>query len=263
MFICSKNSVDLTVIPPFRFKIKKTTSLKLTRKVVTIKFNTIESQNGDDTTEQFKIIGYYICEVIDTPEWLRDVGKQVLSVSSCIGEQHPKQECFMGGWCKGERQEYQKLLKMNDGQYKNFLDAATQLFDLKRLDIDCRFLQLSDAQGFYKKIRSEINCRIVSISTIPKYYEVLEKELKGTNSHGLMSGSADNSLWVGNDILGWDLPGFHSFLCNSLQVGLPGVKFNNMGLLANDFQDVINYAGQTKGLGEPVEWLPYRLGIYE
>ena len=64
-------------------------------------------------------------------------------------------------------------------------------------------------------------------------------------------------------ILGWDSAGFHSFLCNSLQIGLPGVKFNNIGLLTNDFCDVISYAEQIKGLGEPVEWLPCRLGIYK
>ena len=64
--------------------------------------------------EQFKVIGYYICGVIDTPEWLRDVSKQILSVSGCIGEQHPKWECFMGGWRKGESQEYQNFLKLDD-----------------------------------------------------------------------------------------------------------------------------------------------------
>lgn len=56
-------------------------------------------------------------------------------------------------------------------------------------------------------------------------------------------------------------PGFHSFLCNSLQVGLPGVKFNDAGLLANNFRDVISYTGQIEGLGEPVEWIPCRLGV--
>lgn len=213
--------------------------------------------------KHFKVIGYYICETKDAPKWLHKVGKHVLSVSGCIGEQHPKWECFMGGWCKGESQEYQKFLKMNDEQYREFSDAANHLFDLKRLDVDCRFLRLSDAQNFYKRFCSGIACRIVSVSTIPKYFEILAKELKGSNSYELMCGNADNSLWIGSDILGWDISGFHSFLCNSLQVGLPGVKFNDIGLLENDFHDVISYAEQIEGLGEPVEWLPCRLGTYE
>lgn len=213
--------------------------------------------------EQFKVIGYYICRVIDTPEWLHGIGKQVLSVSGCIGEQHPKWECFMGGWCKGESQEYQKFLKMNDEQYKEFSAAANHPFDLRQIDVDCRFFRAYDAQDFQKRFCSRISCRIVSVSTTPKYFEALAQELKGSNSHGLVSGNVDNSLWIGNDILGWDIAGFHSFLCNSLQVGLPRVKFNDIGLLANDFRDVISYAEQIKGLGEPVEWFPCRLGIYE
>ena len=213
--------------------------------------------------EQFKIIGYYICGVIDSPEWLHGIAKQVLSVSGCIGEQHPKWECFMGGWCKGESQKYKEFLKMDDGQYKEFADAANHLFDIGQIDVDCRFLQASEVQNFHKKFCSEIACRIVSVSTTPRYFEVLAQELKGSNSHGLMNGNVDNSLWIGSDILGWDIAGFHSFLCNSLQVGLPGVKFNDIGLLANDFCDVISYAEQIKGLGEPVEWIPCRLGICE
>ncbi len=103
----------------------------------------------------------------------------------------------------------------------------------------------------------------MSISTTPKYFEILEKELKGSNSYRLMNGNIDNSLWIGSDILGWDIAGFHSFLCNSLQSDLPGVKFNDAGLLENDFDDIIRYAERIKGLGEPVEWLPCKLGIYE
>lgn len=152
-------------------------------------------------------------------------------------------------------------MKLSDSQYREFSDAANHLFDLRRIDVDCRFLQASDAQKFYKEFCSEIDCRIVSVSTIPKYFEILEKELKCSNSHGLINGNTDNSLWIGSDILGWDIAGFHSFLCNFLQVGLPGVKFNDAGLLANDFRDVISYAGQIGGLGEPVKWIPCRLGV--
>ena len=37
--------------------------------------------------ECFKVIGYYIYELCDTPEWLQGIGRQILSVSGCIGEQ--------------------------------------------------------------------------------------------------------------------------------------------------------------------------------
>lgn len=41
----------------------------------------------------FKVIGYYICEINDAPGWLQGISRQILSVSGCIGEQHPRCEC--------------------------------------------------------------------------------------------------------------------------------------------------------------------------
>ncbi len=62
--------------------------------------------------EQFKIIGYYLCEITDTPKWLSGIGRRMLSVSTCLGEQHPRQECFLGRWRKGESEKYRKKLKI-------------------------------------------------------------------------------------------------------------------------------------------------------
>lgn len=208
----------------------------------------------------FKIIGYYICEIQNTPEWLHGMKKRILSVSGCLAEQHPKWECFMDGWQKGESQIYQKRLGMNAQSYREFLEAANQLFTFKRIDVDCRFLQLSDAQYFYKRISPTIPCYIVSVSTTPVYFEILERELKNSHSHGLMNGEVDNSSWIGSDILGWDIGGFHSFLCNSLQNGLPTIKWNDLGLIENDFCEVAGFSSQIEGKGEPVRWIPCKIG---
>ena len=171
----------------------------------------------------FKVIGYYICEINDTPGWFQGISRQILSVSGCIGEQHPRWECFMGGWLKGEAREYQEKLRLDGEQYREFSETANCLFDAQRLDVDCRFLKLSDAGDFYEKFCQAIPCCVVSISTTMEYYKILLDELKGSNSHALMNGENDNSTCLGNDILGWDIGGFHSFLCNSLQKELPDV----------------------------------------
>ena len=212
--------------------------------------------------DQFKIIGYYICEINDTPKWLQGISRQILSVSGCIGEQHPKWECFMGGWIKGEVQEYQERLQLDKKQYREFSEVANHLFDARRLDVDCRFLQLSDAKDFCERFCQAVSCRVVSISTTRKYYEILSDELKGINSYGLMNGENDSSPCMGCDILGWDISGFHSFLCNSLQKDLPDARFNDIGLLENDFNEVVCFAHQIEGKGEPVEWIPCRVGVY-
>ena len=96
-----------------------------------------------------------------------------------------------------------------------------------------------------------------------KRYEILAGELKDGNSHGRMNGEDDKSPCLGNDILGWDISGFHSFLCNSLQKELPDIKFNHIGLPDHDFTEVTRFASQIKGKGEPVEWIPCRIGVSE
>lgn len=210
--------------------------------------------------ENFRIIGYYICEIIDTPDWLRGISRRLLSVSGCLAEQHPLPACFMKSEDKKQSREYQRKLRMDTEQYKEFSGAAARLFRLNRFDIDGRFLQLSDAQYFYEKLRAVIPCRIISISTTPEYYELFAEELRNSQSSGQMNGGTDRSLSLGNDILGWDISGFHSFLCNSLQEELPEAEFNGLGLLSNEFRDVIRFAGRLEGHGEPVLWIPFRIG---
>ena len=62
------------------------------------------------------------------------------------------------------------------------------------------------------------------------------------------------------DILGWDISGFHSYLCNSLQNELKTVRFNTYGLMDNTFDEVESFSSQIEGKGEPVEWIPVRVG---
>lgn len=148
----------------------------------------------------FRVIGYYICETTNAPAWLGGAADRVLSVSGCIGEQHPKRECFMGGFRKGQRREYQTILGMDDQRYKEFSDAAGRLFIQGEMDIDSRFSRLSDARDFYQNFCSGTSWRIVSVSTSPEHFVALAEELAG--GHCPMSGEADQSLPLGGDILG-------------------------------------------------------------
>ena len=61
-----------------------------------------EKKMGDEWNqaagaEEFKVIGYYISEVIDMPDYLKRLGKRMLSVSSCLGEMHPALACIVQG----------------------------------------------------------------------------------------------------------------------------------------------------------------------
>ena len=46
----------------------------------------MEEQAEKYNMNQFRIIGYYICGVEDTPNWLTGISRQILSVCGCIGE---------------------------------------------------------------------------------------------------------------------------------------------------------------------------------
>lgn len=210
--------------------------------------------------EDLKIIGYYLCGTTNAPEWLRGVGERVLSVSGCIGELHPRPACFMGGWRRGEDREYQRALMLDDRRYRELSEEAARLFSLRRIDVDSRFLCPADARTFRHRFCRAIDCRVVSVSTTPEYFRVLAGELEGSHSGVPLGGEADRGPWLGSDILGWDICGFHSFLCNSLQQELPEASFRDPGLLANDFPSVVRFARRIAGLGEPVVWLPCRIG---
>ena len=117
--------------------------------------------NVMEVPKDFKIIGYYIVEVIDMPEWLRDLGERILSVS--LGEVHPRLECyFVNGWRKGEKQAYQKRLKLSDEQYAEYVETVGNLFDSGKMDMNGMFLHLSDAQYFQQKFCMEIPHELLS-----------------------------------------------------------------------------------------------------
>lgn len=51
----------------------------------------------------YKVIGYYICELCDTPEWLQGISRQILSVSGCIGGSTPDGNAL---WADGEKKRF-------------------------------------------------------------------------------------------------------------------------------------------------------------
>lgn len=225
-----------------------------------------------------RVIGYYICEVTDVPNFLfgsaghgaakdpEHTGQNVrkfLSVSGCLGKQHPYRECFMQTSLGMKKGEYQAMLKLDDAEYRALNEIGHRLFDAKRIDVDCRFLYLSDAMELCETYFSALPCVVVSISTAPDYFDLLASELSRASAcHGFVSGAPADGDWIGNDILGWDIGNFHSFLCNGLQEELPTSRFNQLGLLKNDFEETARFAAQIQDMGEPVEWIPCRLDAY-
>ena len=138
------------------------------------------------------------------------------------------------------------------------MTGSLRIMSKRWLDSDGRFLRVSDAEDFYRNFCGAVPCRLVGISTIPEYFEILEAELADGYGSRMPEGEPDENPPAGCDILGWDIGGFHSFLCNSLQAELPEAMFNELGLLKNEFGEVADFARRIQGKGEPVEWIPCR-----
>lgn len=213
----------------------------------------------------YRILGYYICEKSDIPEWLGIKGDEMISASSCFSRIHPDLTyCYFINNSKEERMEYHKKWNITEEKAVMLQKDIHSLFE-KSLAIDGRFLNLEDAKRIREKYFDDNKCAIISVSMTEENYKLLTEELS-ENSSGIndfFSGAEDQNMLLGYDILGWDISGFHTFLCNGLHKELELIQFNKYCLIENDFETVQNFAMQIQGKGEPVEWIPCKIGLCE
>ena len=211
----------------------------------------------------YRIFGYYICEKMAIPNFLSIKGDEMITVSDCFSGIHPNLTyCYFSNPQRQERVEY--LTKWNINEEKAILleHDINSMFE-NSLSIDGRFLHLSDAQRICKNYFDSNQCVIVSVSTTAEYYDIITNEIR-ENANGrydFFTDVFDENDLLGYDILGWDLSGFHTFLCNGLHRESELLKFNKYCLLENDFETVQNFAKDIRDKGEPVEWIPCRIGI--
>ena len=213
----------------------------------------------------YRVLGYYICEKLLIPDCLSIEGDEILTVSSCFSGIHPDLTyCYFTNHRGKERTEYHKKWNINEEKALMLQDDIHSMFE-RCLAIDGRFSNLEDAKRIREEYFNENTCVIVSVSTTEKYYKVLTEELSENSSgiNNFFSAVLDRNTLLGYDILGWDISGFHTFLCNGLHKELELIRFNKHCLLENDFKIVENFAKQIQGKGEPVEWIPCRIGKCE
>ena len=213
----------------------------------------------------YRVLGYYICEKLVVPEFLEIKGDEIITASVCFSGIHPDLTyCYFINNRKKERIEYHKKWNITEEKAVMLQNDIHSMFE-KSLAIDGRFSNIEDAKRIRAKYFDENKCVIISVSTTEENYKLLTEELS-ENSCGIndfFSGAEDKNMMLGYDILGWDISGFHTFLCNGLHKELELVRFNKYCLIENNFETVQNYAMHIQGKGEPVEWIPCRIGICE
>lgn len=210
----------------------------------------------------YKILGYYICEKIAIPDFLAIKGNEIITVSDCFSGIHPDLTyCYFINDREKERVEYHQKWNISEEKAVKLQKDIGSMFE-RCLSIDGRFLKLEDAKRICEEYYDTNRCVIVSVSTTEAYYKIVTHELSEYSSgiNDFFSGALDENELLGYDILGWDISGFHTFLCNSLHKQSELLKFNKHCLLENDFEMVQDFAKSIQGKGEPVEWIPCRIG---
>ena len=122
----------------------------------------------------------------------------------------------------------------------------SQLFGRNLFTADGRFSRKNDAIYFYKKYFNEPTKYIlVSVSTKEQYIKTFDDSFQIEKP---MTSNNEKEI-IGCDIIGWDISGFHSFLCNSLNEEFSDIGFNSYGLLNLSYTEVEQMALRIKGMG--------------
>ena len=210
---------------------------------------------------KFYTIGYYICE----PNYKFLKNKKIYSASECISNHHPKLEYY--NFSEYKKSKYSNMYKINYTNYKKLIKNINYITEKNLiLENDTLFKNYSDANYIYKKYFKKSNCKIIELLIDKKYIKLLNDDLSINYSKSLNHIKKykykSNSKFIGYDILGIDFYSYHSFLCNSLQKESKNIKLNKYCLISNNYSEIENFIKIIKNLGEPVNWLPYKIYIY-
>lgn len=205
------------------------------------------------------LIGYYICKYRKCPEYLRNISEGILSASDCLCTHEPQITCCHGWKPNGDKKEYIESIALSDEQYITMSNEIGALFDKELFLGDGRFLDYKDAIYFRKKYFKGSDYYLISVVTDKKYIDLLGDDFPIADKN-LMQ---EMNKQIGCDIIGWDISGFHSFLCNSLHEKYSSLSFNKYCLVSGEYSIVEKISSEIQGQGEPVDWIPVELFLCE
>ncbi|MBQ6570658.1 MAG: hypothetical protein IJL87_10475 [Clostridia bacterium] len=198
----------------------------------------------------FATIGYFICKFSDCPHFLGINADRFISASDCLCDHEPKIFLCHGWQPGGDNQEYINTCFLGKEEYNKMSEEISELFAVGAVLANGMFLRKEDAKYIYKEYFCDEKHILVSVSTKKEYLCLLDGVIAAEKNTEKLP---DEKI-IGNDIIGWDISGFHSFLCNSLHERFDGICFNKYGLLDEDYGKTEERAKRIAGLGEPVDW---------
>lgn len=200
----------------------------------------------------YSILGYYICEFTNCPPFLNGIAEKIISISDCLCVHEPRIFLCHGWKPNGDNKDYIRLFS----SHADYLQMSEEILHLSGRNLfaaDGRFIRKNDAVLFYKKyFNKPTKYILVSVGTKEQYIKAFDDSFQIEKA---IASNNENDI-IGCDIIGWDISGFHSFLCNSLNEEFSDIEFNSYGLLNLPYTEVEQMALKIKGMGEPVEWIP-------
>lgn len=211
------------------------------------------------------MFAYYIIESIsDDGLKVIELGpntKTLFSASECISNHHPELDKLSFTDDFEKQEEYRNKLELSIDEFESLKDESYQLFANQKYKNAGLFLKLKDAKGIYENyFIKNTNVTLVGVAIrtnfVDKLLEEVDEELLPTKLNSSVC------VHIGNEIIGYDIGGFHSYVCNGLHKILEkhfSIQINEFGLLDNNYEEVSKFADFIQGQGEPVEWLPVSL----
>jgi len=227
---------------------------------------------------EFFIGGYYLVEGTPIKKWMNHdlLPKQIFTPSSCICDLHPAELCL--SWVNSDKTSksvYRDKLKLTKSQFEHLQHEVDFGFESEKFGWPQVFIEVEEAQLFRKRWLSHLNnIKLIAIATTNQHREKflseegLQEQNAGTSGNWLalnrkMIIEVEPGL-LGFEVLGFELGGFHSFICNSLENDFSKVlkiQFNANGLIG-DFkkaEQAATYAKNPKVGAEPALWQPWAI----
>lgn len=204
---------------------------------------------------QWMVLGFYICRKTDCPEYLCNFTDKILSVSDCLCIHEPQIFLCHGWKPNGDNKEYIKKCFKNKEQYIRMSNEINLLLNQGLFYTDGRFLCKKNAMYFYDEYFHGTDCILIAVCFDSKYINLICNDLD-ISKDVLADSKAER---IGCDIIGWDISGFHSFLCNSFHEDFTDIRYTDYGLIAEEYRVAEEISYSIQGKGEPVDWIPVEI----
>ena len=223
---------------------------------------------------QYTSGGYFFAKYADRFESMSPdlLPTRILSASNCIVE---IPDAWAVEWAKyqdSERQEEAATFGIEPEILPQVVTWVTSRLNSEEIGWPVVFYTLETAREFAKKfLPGNEDVVLLGIGLQQEFADVLLQEEKPPDNHGIpgvyqalgkgLALEGDGEV-LGFEVLGYEWGGFHSWLCNGLEVGSSrefNIRPNSHGFISNleDAAKSAEYASRETVGAEPALWQPW------